>query len=197
MDDLEKPILDAALEVQNFCESQQWRFAFIGALAVIRWGRPRTTKDIDGTLLTQFRDEGKYIDSALAHFKSRVDGADAKEFMWNRRVLLLTASNGVGVDLSLGGLWYEEKIIDHSSTFEFAPGYDLRTCSAEDLIITKSFAARDKDWADVRTILQRQHGKLDLNYVLENLRPLCELKEEPEIVNKLRQMVEQEDRRVI
>jgi len=32
------PIFAAALEVQAFCESKDWRFCIIGALAVQRWG---------------------------------------------------------------------------------------------------------------------------------------------------------------
>ena len=53
----------------------------------------------------------------------------------------------------------------------------------------KAFAARDKDWADVRTILERQKGKLDIEYIFENLHPLCELKEAPEIEERLKTML--------
>lgn len=45
------PIFRAAVDVQRFCDSQGWRFCFIGALAVIRWGEPRLTQDVDLTIL--------------------------------------------------------------------------------------------------------------------------------------------------
>ena len=135
-----------------------------------------------------FVDEDKYIDMLLARFKSRV--TNAKEFAQTYRVLLLTASNGMAVDISLGGMPFEQQMIERSSMFEFEEGYDLRTCSAEDLIVLKAFAARDKDWADVSSILQRQKGKLDIEYIYANLQQLCEWKDAPEIMTKINQMID-------
>jgi hypothetical protein len=181
-------LLEAALEIQNFFEQKNWQFAFIGGLALFRWGQHRTTKDVDGTLLTMFANEEKYVDAILERFKSRI--SDAREFALRNRVLLLTASNGVGIDFSLGGLWFEEQAVRRSSFYEYAKGYELRTCSAEDLIVLKAFAERGQDWVDIKGILERQKGKLDTDYILENLRPLCELKEAPEIVERVKKMLE-------
>ena len=50
-------LLDAALRLQQFCQTQQWRFCFIGGLAVQRWGEPRFTQDADMTLLSGFGNE--------------------------------------------------------------------------------------------------------------------------------------------
>lgn len=61
---------------------------------------------------------------------------------------------------------------------------------AEDLIILKAFAERSKDWGDVESIVLRQGGKLDTSYILKSLTPLCELKEAPEIIEKLRRILE-------
>src|SRR5688572_30807359 len=41
------PIFATALEVQQVCRSREWRFCFIGAVAVQRWGEPRLTLDVD------------------------------------------------------------------------------------------------------------------------------------------------------
>ena len=182
-------LLQAALEIQRFFESHHWQFALIGGLATMRWGGLRTTIDVDGTLLTMFGNEEHYIDMLLACFQSRVAGA--KEFASTYRVLLLTASNGVAIDISLGGLPFEQQMIERSSLFAFEKDYVLRTCSAEDLIVLKAFAARDKDWADVESILQRQKGKLDIDSICENLQPLCEWKDAPEIMTKFHRMIDQ------
>jgi predicted nucleotidyltransferase len=183
-----EPLLfQAAREIQEFLTEKDWRFTFIGGLALLRWGRRRTTEDVDGTLLTMFTDEEKYIDAILARFTSRISGA--REFALQNRVLLLTASNGVSIDFSLGGLPFEQKVIERSSLYEYTKGCKLRTCSAEDLVVLKAFAARDKDWADVSTILERQKGKLDLEYILENLHPLCEMKEAPEIEERIKTLL--------
>ena len=72
-----------------------------------------------------------------------------------------------------------------SSTFAFPGDALLRTCSAEDLIVMKSFAARAKDWLDVEGIITRQTGKLDWSYIRAQLKPLAELKGAPEILDEL------------
>ncbi|MDR2115002.1 MAG: nucleotidyltransferase [Planctomycetaceae bacterium] len=182
-------LLQAALETQDFFELHKWDFTFIGGLAVMRWGELRTTIDVDSTLLTMFIDDEKYISTMLNHFQSRI--TDALQFAMNNRVLLLFASNGIGIDISLGGLPFEQQMIKRSSLYEFETDYVLRTCSAEDLIILKAFANRDKDWLDVKSILLRQKGKLDLRYIKENLASLLyELKESPEIVSKFDELSE-------
>ena len=187
MNSTEIPLTEAALEIQRFFEKNHWQFALIGGLAILRWGETRATDDVDGTLLTMFTGEEHYIDTLLARFRSRI--TDAKEFAAANRVLLLTATNGVAIDISLAGLPFEQRMIARSSLFEFEKDYVLRTCSAEDLIVLKAFAARDKDWADVDSIIRRQKEKLDIGYIRENLEPLCELKEAPEIMMKINRML--------
>ena len=176
----------AALEIQEFFESQRREFAFIGGLANLRWGQPRTTEDVDAVLLTSFTDEELIVKTIIERFNARIPNAE--HFALQNRVLLLAASNGVGLDISLGGLPFEQEMIERSSFFAFEEGCELRTCSAEDLIVLKAFAAREKDWTDIRMILERQKGKLNTSEILASLHPLCEAKEEPEILIHLSQM---------
>jgi len=187
MKNIPSQLVQAALEIQSFFEQKKWQFAFIGGLALFRWGRHRMTEDVDGTLLTMFTNEEKYVDAILEQFQSRIP--EAREFALRNRVLLLTASNGVGIDFSLGGFPYEQRAVERSSLFEYVKGCKLRTCSAEDLVVFKAFADRGQDWVDIKGILERQKGKLDIDYILENLPPLCELKEAPEIVERLKAML--------
>ena len=176
-------LLRAALEIQDFFKSRQWDSYIIGGLAVSRWGEPRATQDIDMTLITRFEHEEAYIEILLGRFESRVP--DAPEFALRNRVALLSASNGVPIDVALGGIPFEESALKRATFFEFAPGAVLRTCSAEDLIVLKAFADRLQDWLDVEGILIRQGGKLDWEYVLRHLGPLCDLKESLGIVTRL------------
>ncbi len=182
-------VLDAAQEVEDFCRKQNWRFCFIGGVAVQRWGQPRVTADADLTLLTGFGDEASYIDTLLMQFKAR--RPDARRFALLNRVLLLHATNAVGIDIGLGALPFEEHTIERASIAEIAPGYSLTTCCAEDLITHKAFAGRPQDWLDVETILMRQNRKLNLQIVWEELTPLAELKEEPEILERLRALIKE------
>lgn len=176
-------VLQAALELQQLCEAQQWRFCFIGGVALQRWGEPRETVDVDLTLLTGFGGEERFVTKLVDRFESRI--ADAAQFALANRVLLLRAKSGVGLDIALGGLPFEESAIARSSLFEFPGDVRLRTCSAEDLIVMKAFAERGKDWVDIEGILIRQTGKLDWGYVWSQITPLADLKGAPEILTEL------------
>jgi predicted nucleotidyltransferase len=184
------PLLAAALEVHTFLDEQGWPFCLIGGLAVVRWGEPRTTQDVDVTLLTGFGSEESFVDPILARFRSR--RSDARDFALLRRVLLVESTNGRGVDISLGGLPFERDVVRRASHYTFARGCRLRTCSAEDLVVMKAFAGRMQDWRDVQTVLLRQAGRLDLAYIRRQLAPLVELKEQPEILDRLEAMFREE-----
>lgn len=178
----------AAKEVTVFMKARRWKFCVIGGLAVQRWGEPRLTQDADLTLLTGFENEEFYVDALLVHFSPRRKGA--REFALINRVLLLTAKNGVPVDVSLAGFPYEEELIARATPFVFADGIVLPTCSADDLFIMKAFAARTKDWMDTEGIVARQGKCLNHNYILARLRDMSEAVERPEILVAARRVLE-------
>jgi hypothetical protein len=165
----------AALEAQQVMQSHGWRFCIIGGLAVVRWGRPRATQDVDFSVLIEFGKEPEFIDVLLGRFQGRV--ADAREFALQSRVVLCQASNGVALDIALAGFPYEEQVIERASPFAFGPGTTLITASAEDLITLKAFAGRDQDWADVLGIAERRTRQLDWELIWRNLTALSELQE--------------------
>lgn len=136
------PLFQAALDIQQTMKDRKWPFCFIGGLAVIRWGEMRMTQDIDLCLLCGFGNEEKYIEELAEQYKSRID--DPLTFAVTNRVLLLYASNGVAVDISLSGLPFEDEMIRRATPFLFYPDCSLITCSAEDLIVLKAFAERSK-----------------------------------------------------
>jgi hypothetical protein len=179
-----KQLLQTAAEVQDFCRSRKWRFCFIGGLALQRWGEPRVTRDVDVSLLTGFGAEKPYIEALLSQFSARID--DAAQFALKNRVLLLKSESGISIDIALGGLPFEELVTTRATQFEFLPEVDLLTCSAEDLIILKAFADRSRDWADIEGIISRQGNLIDWKYVEDQLAPLVEVKEEPQIIERLR-----------
>ncbi|MDE0041441.1 MAG: hypothetical protein OXT74_05360 [Candidatus Poribacteria bacterium] len=183
------PLFQAGLEFQQFIQEKKWRFCFIGGLAVIRWGEVRVTQDVDLSLLSGFGNEDTFVHSLLSQFKSRI--SDAEEFALKSRVLLLSASNGVAVDISLAGLPFEEEMIERATPFSYAPDCSLITCSAEDLVVLKAFANRRRDWLDIEGILVRQASGLEFEYITDRLTPLCELKDAPEIIEKFHHLVDE------
>jgi hypothetical protein len=187
-------VLAAAGDVQRFCVEQHWQFCFIGGVAVQRWGEPRLTQDVDLTVLTGLGNEEPFTDALIGAFAMR--RRDAREFALRHRVLLIRTATGVDVDVAFGALPFEERSVQRASPWLWTADTSLITCSAEDLVAHKVFAGRDLDWGDVERILTRQHGKLDLAQIGEELRPLLELKGEPEAFVRLEQKIATIDRRL-
>lgn len=185
-------VIRAAADLQAVCLTHRWEFCFIGGVAVQRWGEPRETVDVDLTLLTGFTGEAGFVSTLLDAFEARIP--DAAAFARVNRVLLLRASSGVGLDIALGGLPFEQSAVARASDFTFPPDVPLRTCSAEDLVVFKAFADRPKDWVDVEGILIRQSATMDWDYTRTQLTQLAELKEAPELLEKLDRLRQSIDR---
>jgi hypothetical protein len=141
---------------------------------------------VDVTLLCPFGSEAAAADSLLGKFKPRME--TAREFALKRRVLLLWGGEGIGVGVAFGGLPYEERCVQRASDWELAPGIVLHTCSAEDLVVLKTFAGRGQDWVDVEKIIIRQRRTLDWKLVFAELMPLLELRETTENLEQLRKL---------
>lgn len=174
-----------AVRLETFLASRGWRFCFIGGLAVLHWGEPRLTRDLDVSLWTGFGGEAPYIDALLSEYSPRIGGA--REFALAWRVLLIQSQDGPGIDVSLAALPYEEMAIGRAIAVEMLPGASVRLCSPEDLIVMKMFAGRDSDLRDVRSVVVRQGPRgLDWDYIEANLSALAELKEDPSLLPRLR-----------
>lgn len=180
-------IFEAALQVERACGSAGFAFCFIGGLAVQRWGQPRMTADVDLTLLTGFGGEEPYVDALLATFAGRLP--DSRDFALRYRTLLLVARNGIHVDVALGAMPFEEHAVERASAFSIGAGHVLTTCSAEDLIVHKAFAGRDKDWLDIRGIVIRQGAALDHATIWDELLPLLGLRDDDTTEARLRALL--------
>jgi hypothetical protein len=179
-------IFATALGLQRFCEERQWRFCFIGGVAVQRWGEPRVTQDVDLTVLTGFGGEEPYVDALFQKFRDR--SRLGRDVAIRRRVVLLETETRIGIDVALGAIAFEEQVMARSSVFRFGEGLELRTCSAEDLLVMKTLAGRDRDWLDVKGILIRHGPMLNWPQIYADLQPLCELSEKPDHLAELRRL---------
>lgn len=179
-------LFTAAGEIQQCCVDHGWAFCFIGGLAVLRWGDPRLTRDVDVTIVTGFGDEEPVITALTDRFPQRIE--DAAAFARENRVLLVQADS-VPIDVSLGALPFEQRVTERASPFEIGPDEALRTCSAEDLIVLKAFAGRDRDWADIEGVALRQADALDETLIWEELLPLLHAKDDHESAERLRRVL--------
>ncbi len=174
-------VLAFAAEVTNVLGELDLVGCVIGGVANARWGEPRQTADVDVTISLQFGMENQAARKLLSRFTSRIE--EPEKFAAENRILLLENSAGIGLDASLGGFPFEERMMLRSSLWNVPNHGEIRTCSAEDLVVLKAFANRPQDWIDIEKVVIRRSKKLDKEMIFEELTPLAELKEEPEIVD--------------
>jgi hypothetical protein len=171
----------AAWELHRFFKELDLRYAIIGGAAVQFWGQPRLTIDVDLTVATPLdQPSSAFIQQVLDVFPARIE--NALEFARRSRVILITASNGCPVDISLGLPGYEDEVMRRAVEFEIEPGKAIRVCAAEDLIIHKAIAGRPQDVRDVEGIVYRQRDGLDVAIIRRWLQAFAELLENTEIV---------------
>jgi len=180
-------LFTAAAEVCGFMSERGWKFCIIGGLAVQRWGEPRTTLDVDITLLTGWGDEETFIVPLFEQFEARVP--DARIIANQYRILLIRASNGRPVDISLGAVPFEEEVVQRATVEVLAEGLAVPCCTAEDLVIMKAFAGRDQDWFDIKGVIRRQSG-LNAGRVLNCLEQLIDPQDKPDTLSRVRQLLE-------
>jgi len=168
-------LFEAAVELDRRLQEASLSFCFIGGIAIQRWGMPRSTQDLDLTVLAPFGEESDVIDALLAVLDPRI--ADARTFAFRHRVLL-GRRNQVPVDVALGAMPFEQAAVERATLFAIAPGASFRTCGPSDLIVHKVFAGRDQDWIDIRGIMVRSGALLDWNLITAELEMLLPLKDD-------------------
>lgn len=156
----------------------------IGGLAVARWGEPRLTADVDVVAVSMVEHDREAVDALLRAFEPR--RPDARQFALEHRVLLLRDASGVPIDVSLGALEFERDLAARATPWTVEGCPPLRTCSAEDLVVMKAFAARDRDWSDIAGVVARQGDRLERGAILERFAPLAEFARDPSAAARLR-----------
>ena len=179
-------VIGAALEVQQKLARAGFCFCFIGGLALQRWGEPRYTQDVDLSLLCPYGEELATAGRLAELFQSRFDGA--VEFTVQSRVFLAQTADGTPVDIALGAIELELHCVARTSAFDFGGGISLLTCCAEDLIVMKVFANRDRDWPDVEAVITRRGPSLDWELIEHELKPLLAIEGGQPAWDRLRQM---------
>jgi len=146
---------------QNF-ENARIPYMVIGGQAVLLYGEPRLTKDIDITLgvdLTRLQDVLSAVsDMGLAPL---VDPAT-----FTRETMVLPCSDaetGIRVDMIFSFSPYEQLAINRALIVRLGQA-DVHFASLEDLLIHKLIAGRPRDLEDARIILLKNPHS-DLAYI--------------------------------
>jgi hypothetical protein len=161
-------LLTALSDVMKWLDASHIPSMIIGGVATSMLGRARLTQDIDTLVLLPQHDWVNALASAAVHgIVPRIE--DPLVFAHRSRMLLLThTASKIDIDVSLGGLSFEQEAIGRSQTHEMS-GLRLRLPSVEDLLIMKAFAHRPKDMEDIRGLLDA-HPDVDLTIVRQWVR---------------------------
>jgi len=169
---------NALVEIARTLDGHRIPYMVIGGIANALWGVPRVTLDIDVTVWVEPRSPSDIIPLLSETFHVRP--SDPEAFVEQTRVLPLTTSDGVAIDVIFGMLPFEEEAV-HRAVTEVVSGQPVRFCTAEDLVIMKIISERPKDQDDVLAILKRRGGKLDRSYLDPRIEELANLLERPRI----------------
>jgi len=169
------PVQPAALELLTALSGvlARWgRWYVFGAQAVIAYGVPRLSADVDVTLrLVPDEPERFARDMEAAGFALRVDDPD---FVRRTRVMpFVHLATAMPLDVVLAGSGLEDEFLDRARVVDLG-GTTVSLIDPEDLIIAKVLAGRPKDLEDSHG-LWRLHGReLDEGRIRRTLRLLEE-----------------------
>jgi len=159
-----QPLQDSLLRALRLLRASGARGAFGGGLAVIVWGRPRVTQDLD--LLVDLDSERAERLLALAAQQGyRFDFAEAALLLEGGFLRLEpVADPPIALDLLVADTPLHQQALARARVFELA-GEQVPVLTAEDLILLKLVAFRPKDTFDLETVIDAMGDRLDLPYL--------------------------------
>ena len=169
------PIQPAALELLTALSGvlDRWgRWYVFGAQAVVAYGVPRLSADVDVTIKLVPDDPDQFVrDMQAAGFDLRVDDAS---FVRRTRVLpFVHAATAMPLDVVMAGSGLEDEFLARARATDLG-GTTVPLIDVQDLIVAKILAGRPKDIGDAQS-LWRAHGPgLDGGRIRHTLRLLEE-----------------------
>jgi len=142
-------------------------YMIIGGQAVLLYGEPRLTRDVDVTVGLTPHDVEQVVD-VVRRVALRLLVQDVEDFVQRTWVLpALDEETGLRVDFIFSWTPYERGALERAREVE-VEGYPVRFASPEDVIIHKVLAGRPRDLEDIRSILRKQSP--DIEYIRNWLR---------------------------
>lgn len=172
----------AVVALTTFLDRHQIPYMIIGGIANLVWGEPRSTLDVDATVLVEEAEWPRLLKDLGRSFT--VLPKDPLAFLHETRVLPIETDDEVRIDLIWSQLPYEHKAIARAATENIA-GHPVRLCRPEDLIIHKIVSERIKDREDVRAIIRKQGPNLDRQYLIQAVNMLAKALDQPELLTFL------------
>lgn len=188
MSDLEK--FEAVLQrFDRLMRVQNKRYALIGGIAVILQGHQRATRDVDATVWDIDSDLQTFVQNlGQGGFHFRMP--DGYAFAKVNRVLLLSTSEGIDFDVSMGFLPFELAMIEGADHLKVSENLELPVAKPEALVIMKVIAGRPRDIEDARSLMAL-FPEIALQDIRATLEEFAEVLESPEIVKRFENLVKE------
>lgn len=182
-------LLDALGALSEALERLDRPSMVIGGIAVIAWGVPRQTIDIDAAVWAE-QLEVRQLLEALAEEDISPRIEDVEAFATANQVLLLRHEpSGTPLEVSLAWLPFEWDALQRAEMVDFS-GVQVRVATAEDLVVYKAVAWRDRDRSDIERLLARHRDDIDLGRVRGLVKQFADALDEPERVDAFERLVE-------
>jgi hypothetical protein len=135
----------------------------IGGQAVLLYGEPRLTRDIDITLGLGVRELNK-LKETISSLSLKILVERDEEFVERNMVLpTLDEKSGIRVDFIFSFSPFEKQAIERAKDIKLGRSL-VRFASLEDVVIHKVIAGRARDLEDIKSILLKNQ-KYDSNYI--------------------------------
>ena len=159
----------------------------IGGQAVLLYGEPRLTRDIDITLgvNTEYVDE---LLKVIRELSLKPIPENIKLFVQQTMVLpALEETTGIRVDFIFSFTTYEIEAIKRARKITIM-GQEVCFASPEDVIIHKIFAGRPRDIEDVRSIILK-NSDMDIQYIRSWLKEFDQSSEKKEFLKTFEEVL--------
>lgn len=158
-------------------------YMIIGGQAVLLYGTPRLTRDIDITLGID-TDKFPLIEGICRKLGLKVLPENPEDFTRETKVLPAEELKlRIRVDFIFSFTPYEAQAIKRTKEVVMN-GYPVKFASCEDVIIHKIFAGRAVDEEDVKNILIKNKKSIDLEYIRRWLSEFSKIPEHKGILEK-------------
>jgi predicted nucleotidyltransferase len=138
-------------------------YMIIGGQAVLLYGEPRLTRDIDITLGIGVEKLNR-LKKILRTMGLKILVKNDKEFVDRTMVLpAMDRESGIRIDFTFSFSLYERQAIERAKDFKLSRT-SVRFASLEDLVIHKVIAGRARDLEDVKSILLK-NTKYNTHYI--------------------------------
>lgn len=155
-------------EIARCLANRQIPYMIVGGQAVLNYGEPRLTKDIDITVALP-PDKFETVLNAVSETFAPLSG-NLEDFVKKSWVLPVKhVATGTVLDITFTDTIFEKEAIAKGRKLDI-DGVLVNFISPEHLIVEKIFAGRPKDLLDVENILNVQRLKLDFNEIEEKLK---------------------------